>query len=445
MSANDSCNGTDAISNFANGMLNAGSRFEMNTKQQQQPLQQAEQAFSGMASAAAFAAGLTAVSPAQQLPPDSALVEDLRQQISDMRMSPELSQSLLADYQDFMQAMGPERALTGPLAAGDGEDQAESEALSWTRGFWSQQAGSSPLPHQREYVFHDPASNPFAGVAEGLMDAGVQLFQQGRLDEAVLAFEAELRHNDSSDVWRWLGSTHAENDEDQTAIICLERAVQRDDQNLEALLDLGVSYTNELFQDEAMKYLELWMRKHPVYADIPQQVSQVEAQGGSFKTNHERIVAMFQAALTVDQEDPDLYTVLGVIFNLSRDYESAESAFQEALKRDPGNYSLWNKLGATQANSARIDGSKAAVRGYRKAIELKPTYTRAWVNMGISYSNQAMYDLAAKYYLKSLSLNASAKHVWAYLRIALQCMERQDLIPFVQERNLEAFHSHFTF
>lgn len=277
------------------------------------------------------------------------------------------------------------------------------------------------------------------------MDAGIQLFNQGRLDEAVLAFEAEIKQNDSSDVWRWLGSTHAENDEDQIAIMCLERALQRDDHNLEALLDLGVSYTNELFQEEATKYLELWMQKHPVYADIPQKVAQVVAQGGSFRNNHERIVAMFQAALTVDSEDPDLYTVLGVIFNLSRDYESAESAFQEALKRDPTNYSLWNKLGATQANSARVDGSKAAVKAYRRAIELKPTYTRAWVNMGISYSNQALYDLAAKYYLKSLSLNASAKHVWAYLRIALQCMERSDLIPFVQSRDLAAFKANFTF
>lgn len=42
------------------------------------------------------------------------------------------------------------------------------------------------------------------------------------------------------------------------------------------------------------------------------------------------------------------------------------------------------------------------VHAYRRAIDLKPNYVRAWVNMGISYANQGMFDVAAKYYLKAL-------------------------------------------
>jgi len=72
---------------------------------------------------------------------------------------------------------------------------------------------------------------------------------------------------------------------------------------------------------------------------------------------------------------------LGVLYNLSRDYEGAVTAFRVALQTRSTDYSLWNKLGATLANSGR---SSDAIDAYQKALELKPNYMRAWVNMGIS-------------------------------------------------------------
>ena len=54
---------------------------------------------------------------------------------------------------------------------------------------------------------------------------------------------------------------------------------------------------------------------------------------------------------------------------------------RSALAVRPKDYSLWNKLGATQANSSC---SQEAIAAYQRALDLKPNYMRAWTNMGIA-------------------------------------------------------------
>lgn len=64
-------------------------------------------------------------------------------------------------------------------------------------------------------------------------------------------------------------------------------------------------------------------------------------------------------------EDADVHIVLGVLYNLSREYDRAIESFQTALKLKPRDYSLWNKLGATQANSVQ---SADAIFAYQQVI-----------------------------------------------------------------------------
>ena len=72
--------------------------------------------------------------------------------------------------------------------------------------------------------------------------------------------------------------------------------------------------------------------------------------------------------------------MLGVLFNLAGDREEAANTLKEACRLAPTDFALWNKLGATLANSQR---HSEALEAYRRALTIRPRYVRLHVNMGI--------------------------------------------------------------
>ncbi len=266
-----------------------------------------------------------------------------------------------------------------------------------------------------------------------LFQQGIELFNQGEIRDAILAFQAHVQHevDDSSEGWRMLGKCHQEHDEDRQAIECLKRAVEEDPYNLDALLDLGVSYVNELDSQNALETLKGWIDHHPSF-----QGMKYTPDAYSDGTLMDEIMQLMLQAREFDATDPDVHIILGVLYNVSRDFDSAVASLRQALSLRPDDYSLWNKLGATQANGNR---GLEAMPAYEKALQMKPKYARAWLNMGISYANLGNYSKAVRGYLKALKLNPQASHVWSYLRIAFTCMERFDLLKLVDERNVDLF------
>jgi peroxin-5 len=274
-------------------------------------------------------------------------------------------------------------------------------------------------------------NNPFLTDLDSFQK-GKDLFRKGVLTEAVLALEAECQRNPgNSEAWRLLGTVQAENDDDVQAIAALNRAVAADPEDLDALLSLGVSHTNELEQSEALGYLREWIMRHPTHGTAakhtpgPPDSSQAMAY----------VIRLYEDAAVASPQDADVHAALGVLCNLSRNYDGAVRAFKGALALRPQDYSLWNKLGATLANSAR---SSEALAAYQKALELKPNYMRAWTNMGISLANIGEYEASAQYYVRALALNRRAVAVWGYLRNSLTCAAREDLMEAAEKEDLEA-------
>ena len=59
-----------------------------------------------------------------------------------------------------------------------------------------------------------------------------------------------------------------ENDQDDFAIIALRNAHEADPYDLDSLMSLGISSTNELEGQEAMRYLTNWLKYHPDFCGL---------------------------------------------------------------------------------------------------------------------------------------------------------------------------------
>lgn len=154
--------------------------------------------------------------------------------------------------------------------------------------------------------------------------------------------------------------------------------------------------------------------------------------------------------------DADLQVGLGVLFYGSGEYEKAVDCFVAGLKVRPGDYLLWNRLGATLANSGR---SEDAIEAYHKALEIKPSFVRARYNLGVSCINIGCHKEAAEHLLGALSMHQAdgeggggdgsvnvSGNLWETLRRTFMMMNRSDLSErAVVGADINQFRNEFEF
>jgi len=217
------------------------------------------------------------------------------------------------------------------------------------------------------------------------------------------------------DAWVMLGSAQAQNEKEAPAIRALEQAIKVDPANLEALMGLAVSYTNDGYDATAYRTLERWLSVKYPNVQPPDQLSSPSEVGFTDRQQlHERITNQFirAAQLSPDGEhmDPDVQVGLGVLFYGCEEYDKAVDCFEAALASTESGttnqrrqiHLLWNRLGATLANSGK---SEQAIAAYEKALQMNPNFVRARYNLGVSCINMGCYAEAVQHFLGALNMH----------------------------------------
>ncbi|XP_076679355.1 peroxisomal biogenesis factor 5 isoform X1 [Andrena cerasifolii] len=313
----------------------------------------------------------------------------------------------------------------------------------------------------KDYEFHE--ENPMKDIPNAL-EEGKKRLEAGDLPSAILCFEAAVQQDESDpEAWLLLGKTQAENEQDPLAISALKRCLTLDPVNNNALMALAVSYTNESYQNQACLTLKEWLLKNEKYKHLSVKKANIEQQPKSsvssilFDDVHEEVKNLYIQAARMnprDEIDADVQCGLGVLFNLSNEYDKACDCFQAALQARPDDSRLWSRLGATLANGQK---SEEAINAYHRALKLAPGFIRARYNLGISCINLGAYKEAGEHLLtalnqqaagrgaqgENLSPKAMSNTIWSTLRLVISLMHKYHLNEAIENRDLPRLNKEF--
>lgn len=287
------------------------------------------------------------------------------------------------------------------------------------------------------------------------LELGKEKLKMGDIPGAVLCFEAAAQQSpDSAEAWFLLGTTQAENEQDPLAIVALKKSLEIDPRQLEAYITLAAAYTNENMPKYAHNALLDWLKASPKYSDM--YPHDIDPKTLDLKTLESHVTSLYlkAAQLNPSQIDPDVQNALGVVFNITQEYDKAVDCFKTAIMVASDDPKLWNRLGATLANSER---SEEAVDAYHQALELEPGFIRARYNVGITCMNLGAYRQAAEHFLVALNqqnksksmhpdgsgVDTSSSTIWTTLRMVCSFMGEHDIAKLVDERNLNELNKFF--
>jgi peroxin-5 len=208
--------------------------------------------------------------------------------------------------------------------------------------------------------------------------------------ENVLELEATVQRDPSNaTAWFQLGVKQQEAEREQKAIQALLYAADLDPTHLPTWLALAVSYTNDGKRNDTYNAIRKWVDLNSRYAGAVQEYLTQSPENPS-ATITDRFSHLIQCLIsmarsnTSSEVDADIQIALAVLLNTNEDYEKAQDCFRTALAVRPEDWLLYNRVGATMANSGHAE---EALQYYYRALELNPAYIRARFNLGISCIN----------------------------------------------------------
>lgn len=161
---------------------------------------------------------------------------------------------------------------------GEQDEELRGQIGGGLAGQWQSQ-----VPEVIKDVIPFEAKNKYMEEAGDRLGMAKELVENGRAQEAIVCLQAEVQKNaENAEAWRLMGQLYQENDQDDYAIIAFKRAYEIDPYDLDSLLCLGISCTNELEQKDAINHLFHWLKYHPDFnhlvAAIPESADNVDLE-----------------------------------------------------------------------------------------------------------------------------------------------------------------------
>ncbi len=214
-----------------------------------------------------------------------------------------------------------------------------------------------------------------------------------------------------------------------TYIEKFEKAMAYADTNKEAYVQIAYSLFNKGDYEKSMSVIDR------VYSISDYRMNYIYGLCLQRTGKLDEAADYYNRALKIAPEDISLLSTLGLLYNTMKKYDKSDEAYEKALKIDPENALVLNNY----AYNLSVRGANLvkALDMIRKAVQKEPKNANFLDTMGWVYYMLGEYDLAEKYILESIALNASSSVVQEHLGDIYKAMKQTEKARIQYKKALE--------
>lgn len=245
------------------------------------------------------------------------------------------------------------------------------------------------------------ASADDAGSAAALYKQGLAYKAQGKLDEALVAFEKSVAIEPRNGMaWASIGHLYKKKNDQAKSLAAYEEAVKYAPAKTDAVVwgNLGMAYYRAARVDDAQAALEQSIKLDGKAADVHSNLGVILRKKGDAAGAMREL----EQAVKLAPKDAAYQNNYGVALRAANKLPEAATAFQAAIALAPGEADYHFNLGVVYRRQQEVE---LAIASYTKAVELKPTMAEAWFDLGHMYKLDHENEKATEAFNKYLALN----------------------------------------
>lgn len=163
------------------------------------------------------------------------------------------------------------------------------------------------------------------------------------------------------------------------------------------------------------------------------------ARTGFLFGEYDMVERMLEKIVLEKPHLPNVYNILGSVYERKGKYKDAIQAFHKAIELKPDNGEAYNNLGVAYKNSGDTDKAYTILQ---KALHVTRNKVDIYYNLGNLYRDRADYEKSEEYYRKSLELNPAYILAYNNLGTVLEKMKRDDEAVRVYRQGLQIDINH---
>ncbi len=233
--------------------------------------------------------------------------------------------------------------------------------------------------------------------ADGYINLGITLKDQGKLDYAVESFnKALLLKPDYAEAYNNLGNVFKYQGQINKAINAYNKALLLKPDYTEAHYNMGTTLKEEGKLDKAIETFNKVLLLKPDYAEAHNNIGSVFIDKGKF----DEAIKSFNKALSLKPNYAEAYNNIGATLQHQDKLDEAIEAYNKALALKPDYAEAYNNIGLTFQTKGRFD---KALNAYKKALSLKPNYADVYNNIGNVYKKKGELTKAIEAFNRALT------------------------------------------